>query len=105
MPARDGKGYGGDHTTLIDLAAEACDLAHKLSGVKKISPGVILVGKAKAGGSRRVRFSDMQGGFLLTVRQAHSVQEVRVYADNVQEVRLALCRSLRNNGIPISFRT
>ena len=62
-------------------------------------------GKGVSGGSsQKVKFSDMKGGLLLTVRQSRSVQEVRVYSTNVQAARLALARAFRDEGIPIAFR-
>lgn len=103
MDHRNGGKIGGNHTTLLDLAATMVDHAAKYAEVKTISPGMIRVEPHSTGGSRKVRFSWMLGGLLMTVRQGKSVQEVRVYTGDTQTTMVALARAARNRDIPISF--
>ena len=106
MPHRDGKKFRGTHTTYSDLAARVADIAVRLQGVEGISPGVLQSGAGVAGGIQKVKFGDMPqgGGLVLTVRQSRSVQELRVYCNDLQSTRLALARALRDERIPIAFR-
>lgn len=104
MPHRDGKKFGGGHTTCIDLAAEVADIAEACEEVTKISLGFIQCGKGVAGGTRKVKIGDMTGGILVTVRQSKSVQEIRIFTTQMQATKLAMARTLRSRDIPISFR-
>lgn len=104
MAKRDGKKIRGTHTTFIDLAARVTDIICKLDGVEGVAPGLIQQGKGVAGGTRRVKIGDYPGGILLKVRQAHSVQELRVFTSNMQTTRTAIARKLRDDKIPISFK-
>lgn len=105
MPYRSGGKIRGTHTTLTDLAVKVVDIAVRIPEVVGISPGLLQSGKGVAGGSsQKVKFSDFKGGFILTVRQARSVQELRVYSGNVQVARTALARALRDEDIPIAFK-
>lgn len=101
---RDGKKFRGTHTTCTDLAGVVADIAEQLGDVTGISLGVIQSGAGVAGGTRKVLFADGMGSLLLTVRQSRSVQEVRIFAPNIQTTRTALARALRNEDIPIAFR-
>ena len=103
MPHRDGKKFLGTHTTYTDLAVRVADIAVRLPDVRGVSPGVVKNGSGTSGGSQRVKFADMQGFILLTVRQSSTVQEVRVFCTNMQTTRTALARALRDQGIPIAF--
>lgn len=104
LEKRSGSKFGGDHSTLIDLAAELADIAVRLPEVKRISPGFIQSGQSVTGGDRRVKFADMNGGLLLKVRQSRSVQEIRILTDQLHVVRLALARAARDMGVSISFQ-
>lgn len=90
----------GNHRTLIDLAAQVVELARALPGVSA-SPGYLRAGQG--GGKRKVKIGDGKGCILLTVRQSHTIQEVRVFSPDLQATKLALSRALRNEGIAISF--
>ncbi len=104
MQHRNGKKFRGTHTTLTDLALVVADIAIKLPEVKGVSPGHIQTGKGVAGGARKVKIGSHKGGVLLTVRQARSVQELRIFfTSGEQATKLALARALRDQGIPISF--
>ena len=55
------------------------------------------------GGQRRVKITDEGSAILLSIRDNASNQEVRVYADNNQEAKLAIARGVRNAGMRLSF--
>lgn len=102
---RRGNKYIGSHTTYIDLAADVADIAVNLLDVKGISPGIIQNSRKSSGGIRRVKFSDSKGFLVLTVRHGKSVQELQVYCtSDLQKMRIALARALRNADIPIAFK-
>lgn len=103
MPHRNGEKFRGTHTTYTDLAARVADIAVRIADVKGVSPGVLQNGSGASGGAQKVKFADMHGFLLLTVRQASSVQELRVYCSNIQKTRTALARALRDEHIPIAF--
>lgn len=104
MAKRGGGKFGGNHTTLIDLASELADIAAGYGEVTKVSPGFIDAAREGAtGGRRHVKFEEFRGGLLLKVRQSYSVQAIRVYTDDPPRTRLALAREARNRGIGISF--
>lgn len=96
MPHRNGKKFGGEHTTYIELAAQLADIAVRLPEVKNISAGIVQGGKGVAGGDRRIKFCDMVGGLLCKVRQSRSVQEVRILTTDPGATRLALARAVLN---------
>ena len=98
---REGGKIGGDHTTFIDLAGEMADVAERLPEVTKISGGFIS-GKS-TGPSRRVKIGNYAGGVLLTVKQGHRAQEVRIITRDVQATKLAIARAARNMDVPICF--
>ena len=101
---RKGGKFGGDHTTLIDLAAVVADIAVDLPEVTTVSPGFIKNGAGSTGGSLRVKIADATGSVLLTVRQNRSVQEIRVFTGNGQRTKLGIAKELRNRGIAIAFK-
>jgi len=101
--SRSGGKYGGNHTTVIPAAELLCDIADSCLKVTKISPGYIKMGLRSVGGQRRVKISDSDEAILLSVRDNTSHQEVRVWADDHQEAKLAIARGARANGLHISF--
>lgn len=103
MPHRNGKKFRGTHTTYSDLAARVADIAVRLKEVRGVSPGLLQNGKGSSGGTQKVKFANMQGFLLLTVRQASSVQELRVYCSDMQTTSTALARALLDEHIPIAF--
>lgn len=102
MPHIDGK-IRRNHTTVCELAETAIDLIRRNPEVSGISPGFIQAGKGVARGFRSVKIVDMTGGVLITVRQARTVQEVRIYSSNQHATKWTLSTGLRNRGIPIHF--
>lgn len=103
MKKRSGGKFRGTHTTLNDLAEKVVDIIERLDQVSGISIGVLESGKGVAGGTQKVKIVKMLGGVLLTVRQSRSVQELRVYGQDVQKMMEAVARGLRNNDIRIHF--
>lgn len=104
MEHRFGKKNRGGHTTVIPLAGEIYDLVHKLELVIGISFGLIKAGLKSVNGQRRVKLTDVSGGIALGVRDNTSFQEIKVYADNLQEARTAIARVILNKGVSISFQ-
>ncbi len=102
--SRNGGKFTGKHTTLIELAAIACDIADACPQVTKISPGFIVSGTKSVNGNTRVKISDSGGIILLSVRGNISVQDVRIYTTNIQTARTAIARGLRNAGVAICFK-
>ncbi len=102
MEHRKTKKFGGHHVSRTDLATQAINLVENRPEVKTISPGVIRMGEA--GGMRKVKIAEIQGGLLLTCRQAGSVQEIRIFTENIHATRFALACALRDNDIAISFK-
>lgn len=100
---RQGGKFGGNHTTLIDLASELADVAERLPEVTKISPGFINSGTGTGRGERRVKISDAQGGVILTVRQNSSVQELRIITRDPQSTKLVIARESRDRDVAICF--
>jgi hypothetical protein len=101
--SRSGKKYGGSHTSLIPLAAVICDIAHQSPSVTKISPGFIKAGLKSVGGQRRIKIASDKTHILLSIRDNASHQEVRVYADDVEAVKLMIAQGARSEGIQITL--
>ena len=104
MQKRSGGKFGGSHTTLIDLAADLADHAIRLPLVDRVQPGMIQLGQGVAGGDRRVKFSAINGGILMKVRQSRSVQEVRVTTPRPQVVMETLARAALGLNAKIGFK-
>lgn len=100
---RGGGKFKGSHTTLVDIALRVVDIVERLDACTGISCGIVQSGKGVTGGTQKVKITKMSGGLLLTARQSRSVQEVRVYGPDVQELLEAVARSLRNEDIRIHF--
>jgi hypothetical protein len=92
MAHRDGKMLRGSHTTCSDLAGLVFDIAVRVSGVNGIALGVLQNGCGNSSGTRRVKFTDGKGCILLSVRQASSVQELRVYTRYADSTRGGFAR-------------
>lgn len=103
MEHRDGRKFGGEHGSLIDLAAEISDMLQRLPETEKISPGFIKMGIGNGRGRKSVKIIDEAGCVLLKIKQSSSYQEVRIFTKNRQSLKLQLAKWLRNNGINISF--
>lgn len=78
------------HTTIIDVAEGMIAHAQNRREISKIVLGVITqVGTGK----KRVRFTDITTGLLVTVRGSCTLQEIRVFTRNKTVTREALFRA------------
>ena len=100
---RTGGKYSGSHTTVIPAAATICDIAEKCPSVKNIVLGFIKSGLRCARGNKRVKIDDKDGAVLLSVRDNISHQEIFVYANDLQEVKLVVAKGARDAGLHICF--
>ena len=93
------------HGTLAaELAEEVVGFLGKHPDVTKISTGMIRNKSGQGSGSvRSVKIITELGCTLVRVSQSGSVQEIRFYAINQPETRLALARFVRNNGWDLRF--
>ena len=92
------------HTTWTEASALLLEHVRLIPHVSKIACGII---RANAGpGQRRVKMTEERGGILLTIRGNLAVQEMRLYApvEKMQDVKLAVARTIRNLGFHLSFR-
>ena len=101
--SKSGGKYTGNHTTLIDLAFDVCNIANKCPEVKRISPGFITSGLPSVAGQRRVKITFEADYILLSIRGNTSFQEVHVYVWNLQPALEWIARGIRNHGVAICF--
>ena len=101
--SRSGGKFGGSHTTFIPAAAIAADIAANCDAVTNIASGIINIPQGKSGNRRHVKIVDVESGILLTVTDGAAHQEVRVYAGDVQAVKLCIAQGVRNERLTISF--
>lgn len=85
---RQGGKMGGRHTTVIDAAQLVIDLAQRMPDVTKIVAGYITSGVK--GGKQRIKIKKITGGLLVVVRGSVSIQELRIYSDNIEETQRKL---------------
>ena len=100
---RSGEKFGGDHSTFTDLGVRIADMLVKIPEVSKVSPGHITGNVGSGRGRVHVKIIDDVGSVKLMCKQSGSIQEVRVFTANPQNVKLTLAKWLRDNGIDISF--
>lgn len=82
---RSGKKMGKRHTTLIDAAVPVVDYLLKHSHVTKVLAGHITVRLKTA--PHRLKIMEESGCLLLKVRGTASIQEIRVFSQNLEGVR------------------
>ncbi len=97
MPGKGNHLQGGkftaSHTTVIDVAREPLLAAEKLDCVSKISLGLI---KRLPNGTASIKFTDEGTTCLLVkIRGTASLQEIRIYTDDKQQTKEAMCRAMR----------
>ncbi len=88
--------------TVDKLAARVAAISGRVDGITQLTIGAVTA-KGSGGHTRKVRFADMVGGFELRVKNGNVTQPVYVYTPDVQAVRLAVSRALRNQDISICF--
>jgi hypothetical protein len=101
--SRAGGKYSGNHTTLIPIATQVCDMVSKCESVIKISPGFIKAGLPSVNGKYRVKISDKEGGLLLSIRDNTCHQEVYVYTKDLQDAKLFISKGCKDLGLSVSF--
>lgn len=80
--------FTASHTTVIEAAAAPARAAAQLACVTKISLGLI---KTLRNGPPALKFSeDGPGCLLVKVRGTRSLQEVRVYNSDMEQVKVAM---------------
>jgi len=103
--SRSGGKFSGNHTTLIPAACIVADIAQRCAHVSNISPGFIKAGLPSVNGKRRVKITSEGASILLSVRDNTSHQEIRVYADNLQEAMTFISKGCLGEGFAISYKT
>lgn len=81
---RSGGKMGGRHTTVIDASKPIIDYLLKNPYVTNIIAGRIKTGIGAA--PQRLKLREESGCLLITVRGSASVQEIRVFSTEMQQV-------------------
>lgn len=79
---------GGRHTTVIDAAAKIVDFLLKQSDVSNIIAGHIKSGIGSA--QQRIKIRKEAGCLSVMVRGGASIQEIKVFSQNLTAVQEAL---------------
>lgn len=85
---RCGGKIGGKHTTVIDAAKPVVDFLLKHINVATVTVGHIKMGIKTA--QKRLKIKEESGCLLIKVRGTASVQELRVFSQNLEKVKSAL---------------
>jgi hypothetical protein len=100
--SRSGGKYTGNHTTLIPLGAQVCDIINNISHVHRISPDLIESGLKSVGGKRRVKLIVKRNKcILLKVRDNICIQQVWVYTKDVQATQTLLIDNLKKMNVEV----
>ncbi len=78
----------GSHTTVIPAGEKVVDFLQKEKDVNKISIGFIKHGIR--GGKHSIKTMEMDSGLLLKIRGTASIQEIRVYTTQSENVKNSL---------------
>jgi hypothetical protein len=76
----------GSHTTVIPAAEKLIDFLQKQKIVNKISIGFIKHGIRN--GRHSIKIMQMNSGLLLKIRGSASIQEIRVYTNKEDELKV-----------------
>lgn len=82
---RSGGKMGGKHTTVIDAAQSVVDYLMRHAHVSNIIAGHITM-RLKAA-PHRMKIMEESGCLLLKVRGTASIQEIRVFAADIEKVK------------------
>lgn len=82
------KKASGRHTTLIDAAVPVYDFICKIPEVSSVSAGQIKMNLPNA--PHRVMIKQLSGCLSVKVRSTKSIQELKVYSHDLENVRLIL---------------
>ncbi len=75
----------GSHSTVIPAAEKLVDFLQKVNEVDKISIGFIKHGIKS--GKHAIKIIELNSGILVKVRGSASIQEIRVYTKNKNNVK------------------
>lgn len=104
MPHLNGLKQRGKHTSLIDLAAKAIKSISSLPEINGISPGFISTGINRKNNIPTLKITNGQGYILLTAIQKNSKQEIKIYTNNFQQIKLALIKWTKENRYILRFK-
>ena len=96
---RQGGKVQGRHTTIIPAAEKIVDTLSKNPDVKKITAGFIKHGIKS--GKHAIKVSEMESGLLLKIRGTASIQEIRIYTNEKEEVTDSLKTYSEKNNLQI----
>lgn len=96
---RQGGKIKGRHTTIIPAAEKIVDTLSKNPTVKKISVGFIKHGIKS--GKHAIKVSEMESGLLLKIRGTASIQEIRVYTNEKENIKDTLKNYSEKNNLQI----
>ncbi len=100
--SRNGGKFSGSHTTCIPAAVIIADIADGSAYVTKISVGFIKSGLPNTKGQRRVKITIGEGSLLLSVRDNISIQELRIYASDVDGAKQVIATGAHKAGFSVS---
>lgn len=98
---RAGGKYGGGHTTVIPAGGIIADIAHGCTYVTKISVGFIKSGLPNTKGKRRIKIVTDEGSLLVSVRDNISLQELRIYATDVEQAKHRIATEAHDCGFSV----
>ena len=87
---RSSKKSGGKHTTLIDASIEVYDYIVKIPGISSVTIGQIKVNLPVA--PHRVIIKELSGCLSIKVRGTRSIQELKVYSQDIGLIKVVLER-------------
>lgn len=82
---RAGGKMGGRHTTVIDASKPVVDYFLKHSEVTSVVAGHLKMGVKT--GMQRIKIMEESGCLLVKVRGTASIQEIRVFSKNLEQVK------------------
>ena len=89
---RSGKKSAGKHTTLIDAAIDVYDYLVKIPAVSAVTIGQIKVNLPVT--AHRIIIKELSGCLSVKVRGTRSIQELKVYSQDIEMVRIILEQKL-----------
>jgi hypothetical protein len=85
---RAGGKIGGKHTTVIDAAKPVVDFLLKNADVSSVTMGFIKMRLKTA--PQRMKIKEESGCLFIKIRGTASIQELRVFSKNLEQVRASL---------------
>jgi hypothetical protein len=88
--------FSSSHTTYIDQAEKVLTLLKKQIGVSKISLGIINPKKSASKSFTKPKISILDNHLLIKVSSKLSVQEIRVYGQDLEKIAKELKKQIGN---------